>query len=247
MVLVSIVMPCYNAEKYIEKAINSVICQSYSKWELLVVDDCSIDNSAQIVKKLAETDSRVKYFRLNENSGSPAAPRNVALKNALGSYIAFLDADDEWLPNKLKIQLEFMIDRDIKFSCTSYEIKFLNGNSIKYVPPSEVSYDDLLKNNSIGCLTAMIDKEIIKEDLFPVMGHEDYALWLRVLSRGYKVCAVPEVLAIYNKIESSVSSNKLRLISFYWNIYRKSERFSRFKAIYLCVVYFVNVVWFKYK
>lgn len=106
--LVSIVTPCYNAERYIADTIASVQAQTYTKWEMMVVDDCSTDNSAEVIKRLAREDSRIKYFKTDKPSGSPTKPRNIALDKARGEYIAFLDADDLWLPQKLEEQLAFM-------------------------------------------------------------------------------------------------------------------------------------------
>ncbi|EPM5584669.1 glycosyltransferase family 2 protein [Vibrio vulnificus] len=244
--LISIVMPCYNASSTIYDSIGSVLLQTYKNWELIVVDDRSTDNSRDII--LSIKDERIRFISSQVNSGSPATPRNIAIKESRGEYIAFLDSDDLWTPTKLERQVEFMIKNNYKFTCTAYNIIDPDGNFISsYVPPKYVIYSDLLFNNSIGCLTAMIHRSLVDNEKFPVCGHEDYALWLKLIKVSDGVHALSEKLASYRLMNGSVSSNKLKLISFFWSIYRHQEKFGLIKSFYCCVRYFMNVVFFKYK
>ncbi len=234
-------MPAYNAASTIIDSIKSVQQQSYENWELLVVDDCSIDNTVAVVRTLSIKDSRIKIIVLDINSGRPAHPRNVGIKESSGELIAFLDADDEWKPAKLKKQVYFMSSLKAAFSCSSYSVISFSGVLVgDFEPPSICSYDDLLSNNSIGCLTAMYDVRILGKRYFPVCGHEDYALWLKILREGYLVYGLRESLAFYRLTPGSVSSNKLKLMKFFWNIYKKQENFSFVKTIFLCVRYAWN-------
>lgn len=245
--LVSIVMPCFNSGDTILESINSVISQTYSNWELLIVDDCSNDRTLEYIQSI--TDIRVKYFVLETNSGSPAKPRNIALNMSNGAYIAFLDSDDVWYPTKLEKQIKFMVDNDLAFSCTAYDI-FDEEKDLQlctYIPPLYSNHSDLLACNSIGCLTAVLKKSSLGQLRFPLCGHEDYALWLKLIKKTGGVFALLEPLACYRKVQGSVSSNKLKLILFYWNIYRREENMSMIKSILCCFRYFVNVLWFKYR
>jgi teichuronic acid biosynthesis glycosyltransferase TuaG len=246
MKLVSIIMPSYNSSLTILHAIESILAQSYKKWELLVVDDCSTDNTLEIIRSI--TDPRINCYRLSTNSGSPAKPRNFALELACGDYIAFLDSDDCWEGDKLDKQIAFMDKNHVMFTCTAYNIVDVNGKLISsYCPPDKVSYDQLLSNNSIGCLTAVVRADLMGDFKFPVCGHEDFALWLKLIKKSKHVYGLNEKLAYYRKLGNSVSSDKGKLIAFYWNIYRREENFGVLKSLFLCFKYFVNVVWFKYK
>lgn len=239
--LVSVVMPAYNAASTIIDSIKSVQQQSYSNWELLVVDDCSMDDTVVVVRTLSVKDSRIKLIVLDANSGGPAHPRNIGTKEAAGELIAFLDADDEWTPTKLEKQVYFMSSFSAAFSCSGYDVISFSGALVgSFEPPSICSYDDLLANNSIGCLTAMYSVRTLGKRYFPVCGHEDYALWLKILREGYFAYGLKESLAFYRLTPGSVSSNKLKLIKFFWNIYKNQENFSSAKAIFLCVRYAWN-------
>lgn len=240
--LISIIMPAYNAQNTILESILSVISQSYPCWELLVVDDKSNDNTVDIVRKLAEKDNRIKLFVLEKNSGSPAAPRNHALQKVKGEYIAFLDADDSWLENKLNAQLSYMLANNVYFSYTSYYVTDSKGILTGiYEVPESVSYIDLLKENYLGCLTVMVKAEVLKNRSFKSIGHEDYALWLDIMRCGHiKAYGVRTCLAKYRVLNGSVSSNKLKVLGFFWNIYRNCEGFSFFKSAFYCMRYAWN-------
>lgn len=239
--LVSVVMPAYNASRTIAGSIKSVQRQLYANWELLVVDDCSTDDTVLIVKGLSTIDSRIKLIPLNKNSGRPAYPRNVAIKEAAGEFISFLDADDEWMPIKLKKQVSFMTRSKIAFSCSGYEVISFAGEEIgNFNPPMVCSYNDLLANNSVGCLTAMYDVRILGKQYFPICGHEDYALWLEILRKGYSVHGLQEPLSLYRLTPGSISSSKFKLLGFFWNIYKNKEGFSHLMSLLFCLRYAWN-------
>lgn len=221
MPLVSILMPCYNSEATITASIQSVLKQSFLTWELIVVDDASTDHTATIVSQLAKADRRIKFIQLPSNSGSPVVPRNTGLKAASGEYIAFLDSDDIWFENKLRIQIDYMQLKKCLFSYSSYMI-FSNGKSKIYLPPKSVSYKELLKLNVLGCLTVVVHKSLIGECRFRNILVEDYEFWLRLLSShsiiAYRCSEL--ALAQYNVISGSHSSEKVTLIKGYFNIFK---------------------------
>jgi teichuronic acid biosynthesis glycosyltransferase TuaG len=240
--VVSVVMAAYNASRTIATSVKSLQAQSYQNWELLVADDKSTDDTASLVAGLAVSDSRIRLITLPVNSGGPAIPRNVAIRQAQGDLIAFLDADDEWLPEKLQKQVFFMTSVGAALSCSGYGvIDFNNEDRGSLTPPRLCSYSDVLSVNTIGCLTAMYDARILGKRYFPICGHEDYALWLSILREGYKVHGLQECLARYRLTPGSISSSKIKMVKFFWNIYRKQEGFSRFKSMLFCARYAWNV------
>lgn len=235
----SIVMPCYNSGTYIRQAINSVRGQTYRDWELLVVDDGSTDNSADIIKGMEQMDGRIKYLKTNVPSGSPIVPRNIGLENALGRYIAFLDSDDAWLPNKLERQMKmFEQYEDMAICFSNYEKMTEQGerNNRIIKAPSVTTYKQLLLGNVIGCLTAVYDTEKVGKVFFQNHSHEDYILWLDILKRGYVARNTNTVEALYRVRENSVSSNKLKTLSWQWDIYRNVEKIGLLRSSY----YFIN-------
>lgn len=246
--LVSVVMPVYNGGEFISQAIQSILNQSYTEIELIIVDDCSTDDTSEIVKSFS-FDKRVRYYKLDSNSGSPCAPRNYGVKVASGQYVAFLDADDFWASNKIRTQLEFMISNNIVFSCSGYKIVDRNGDVLSiYTPPEQFGYKELLKNNSVGCLTAMLSTSLVKKYIFPSCGHEDFALWLEICrEEGIQIHSISSCLASYRKVDGSVSSSKYKMVPFFWNIYRNRESLGVLRSMFYCFLYFSNVIWFKYK
>ena len=156
--LVSIITPSYNSAEFIAETIESILAQTYTNWELLITDDCSTDNTKDIVTKYIQQDNRIKFFRLENNSGAGVA-RNNSIKEAKGRFLAFCDSDDCWLPTKLQKQLKFMVDNGYEFTCTSYESYNEEGETkVGYIEcKKEISYWTLLKDNSIGCLTSIYD------------------------------------------------------------------------------------------
>lgn len=238
MPLVSVIMPVYNAEETVVGAITSLQAQSFADFELIVVDDGSTDGTYGEVERLADQDSRICLLRMTENSGSPAAPRNVGLRHAEGRFIAFLDADDKWKPSKLERQIVFMKTTGARISCTGYDVYSDDGELIGcFVPPAQNNYEGMLHENTIGCLTAMVDSEQVGMLEFPVCGHEDYALWLSILRKGGYVYGLQEQLAEYRVSASSVSGNKFKVLGYFWSVYRKMEGFSAIRSGYYCLRY----------
>ncbi|MCG9723360.1 glycosyltransferase family 2 protein [Shewanella sp. Isolate7] len=192
-------------------------------------------------------DSRINVIELTSNSGSPAYPRNVGIDHAKGDFIAFLDSDDLWEVNKLEIQVESMITNKWDFSCSGYSILKDDVVVAYFTPPTQANYHNLLSNNSVGCLTAMVSTSLIGETRFPQCGHEDFSFWLKLLKKTNCVHGLKINLAKYNLVDGSVSSSKSKLIPFFWNIYRNEEGFSRTVSLYYCARYLINVLLFKYK
>jgi teichuronic acid biosynthesis glycosyltransferase TuaG len=232
--LVSIITACYNSENYISETINSVLNQTHQNWELLLVDDCSTDNTKSLIKKFQKTEKRIKLFQLNENSGAAVA-RNKAIREAKGVFIAFLDSDDNWLPEKLERQLEFMISNNYNLTHTSYELIDHQGNSLNktIVPAKILGYKDMLYSNKIGCLTAIYNQRKIGKKYMPLLRkRQDYALWLKILKTGEKAYGLAEVLSQYRNTENSISNNKLNLIKWNWKLLREVENLSFIKSVY---------------
>jgi len=205
--MVSIIMPAYNAEKTITSSIQSILNQSYLDWELLICDDCSIDSTYKIISDFSGIDSRIRVFKNKFNSGV-AQTRNLLINQSIGDYIAFLDSDDLWLPDKLFLQMNFMLKNELPFTITPYLINS-GGKFTALFPREKITYNELLKYNDIPLLTVIISKNI----LFPFnkIRHEDYDLWLRILKGGNVcVCIKEGFLSIYNVQDNSITSNKLK-------------------------------------
>lgn len=240
--LVSVIMPCYNSEKYISDAISSVINQTYLNWELLVIDDCSTDSSSIIIKEFEKKDSRVQYFRTNISSGSPAFPRNIGIEKARGKYIAFLDSDDLWFPDKLKQQCLLFNGERIAIVYSNYEKINEDGVAgnriIKAI--GKVDYKKLLKGNVIACSTAIYDVSKVNKVFFIEHGHEDYIFWLSILKKGYIAKNTNTVEVYYRVRKNSISSNKFKAILWIWDIYTDIENLSFFQSLYC-----INITLFK--
>jgi teichuronic acid biosynthesis glycosyltransferase TuaG len=239
---VSIITPSYNSSQYIRETVQSVISQTYSDWELIIVDDGSIDNSDLIIKELVNSDTRIKAFFLKENKGVAFA-RNKAISEASGRYIAFLDSDDIWSSDKLEKQLKFMKINAIAFSFTSYQ-PFSSFKSYKVIhAPQKISYEELLRNTIIGCLTVVIDTEFIKKIFMPDYAtSQDYAAWLLILKKGYFAYGFNENLAKYRVVSTSNSANKIEMIKGVWSIYRESEKLNILQSFWCLINYMFNAI-----
>lgn len=237
-ILVSIVIPCYNCVFFVENTIKSVLLQSFRDWEMIIVDDCSTDGSDLIIKKYVNSDSRIKYLKTERPSGSPTKPRNIGIENARGRYIAFLDSDDMWLPNKLQEQIELLRKEDTAIVFSNYEKVNEEGMRDKrhVIAPLLVTYKKLLLGNAIGCLTAIYDTFKVGKVFFTDINHEDYIMWLSILKQGYVARNTNTINALYRIREQSVSSNKLVALSWQWNIYINVEKTGYIKGAY----YFFN-------
>lgn len=227
---ISIIVPVFNAEKYIAETIDCVRNQTYVNWELLLIDDGSTDKSRQVMEKLLleEPDERIRLL-VKENSGA-AHTRNTGLEAAKGRYIAYLDADDLWRKEKLEKQLAFMREKKAAFSFTDYEFADRNGIGTGKVVkvPETLSYKQALKNTTIFTSTVMFDTELISKEqlVMPAIKSEDTALWFRVLRQGYTAYGLHENLVCYRRMGGSLSSNKLEALRRIWNLYRKEEGLS---------------------
>jgi teichuronic acid biosynthesis glycosyltransferase TuaG len=246
--LVSVIMPAYNSERYIGESITSVLKQSYRKLELLVTDDCSSDGTRRCVEELARFDRRVRYFRLNENSGAAVA-RNNSLKRARGRYIAFLDADDVWLENKLELQLAFMKEQDSAFSFTGYSTYHGDGRFGEKIidsgTPDIIAHGDLLKKScTVGCSTVMLDRtKLPTVEMVNIRTGQDYALWLMLLRKsGHVAHNYKKRLTGYRVLEGSISRNKFKKAKRQWQIYRAIEGVGFFSSLYCMFHYVRNAV-----
>lgn len=228
---VSIITPTYNSSSYIESAVTSIINQTYTNWELLIVDDCSSDKTLTIASEFAKLDSRITIFRNNKNMGAAAA-RNLAMSHAKGDFLAFLDSDDIWHPMKLSKQLDFMRKNNIAFSFTSYEVidrhGVPSGKLIDCASKRVFNYKDMLaKKATLGCSTVMLNRLMVGNISMPsIRTGQDYALWLSILKKGLSAHLLPETLTFYRITPGSISSNKLKKAMRQWFIYREIEKIS---------------------
>ncbi|MEC3883967.1 glycosyltransferase family 2 protein [Halobacillus sp. HZG1] len=224
---VSVITPSYNSANYILEAIESVQSQTYKNWEMIIVDDCSSDDSVNLIEGKQSEDERIKFIKLTENGG-PAFARNQAILAATGKYLAFLDSDDCWLSQKLEKQISFMHKNDYSFSYTAYRIMQEEGELTETIfhMPRQITYKDLLKNTAIGTLTVVLDQEKLGKVQMPLYRDcsEDYGLWMSILSRGVTAFGLNEELALYRKCNESLSSNKWKSARKTWNTYRKVGR-----------------------
>lgn len=225
--LVSVIMPAYNCGRYIGQAIESVIGQTLTDWELQIVDDCSTDDTQAVVERLAAQEVRIHYTRLAQNGG-PAAARNEALHRAAGRYVAFLDSDDLWAPDKLERQLAFMEKNGVPFSATAYDQMDEGGAPLPMVclPPHRTTYRKmLLLSNPIGNSTVMFDQSALgRFEVPPIRKRNDFALWLKILKAAPCCMGMDDVLTHYRVRGDSISSNKLAQAKYHWELYRRIEK-----------------------
>src|SRR5690554_1291639 len=207
MSLVSIITPSYNSSPFISNTLKSVASQSFDNWEMIIVDDYSSDNSAEVIQQYASQDPRIKFIQLEKNSGAAVA-RNTAIEAAQGRFIAFLDSDDQWLPHKLETQLAFMQKQNVAFSYAAYEKMNEEGAVIGSVGvPDKVAYRDLLKVCSIGCLTAMYDTQQLGKIYMPLIRkRQDLGLWLRILKQIPFAYGIQGPLGRYQVRSDSISA-----------------------------------------
>lgn len=241
---VSVVMPAYNAAEYIEEAVMSVRNQTWEYWELLVIDDGSTDTTSQIMEKMAAEDSRISYIKNEENMGV-ARTRNRGMDLCKGDYIAFLDSDDIWHPEKLEKQIKCMEENRADLSYTSYALINCKGEKIKadYIVPKIISFEELLKENVIGCSTVMIKNMPEKTYRFqPDFYHEDYVLWLEYLKNGHRVIGCTQVLVNWRYVQNSRSFNKWNAAKKRWHIYRNYLKLSVVKSGVLLTHYMLRAL-----
>lgn len=249
MQLVSIITPCYNSAKYIAQSIYSVINQSYSNWELLIIDDGSTDDTISIVKKIALSDSRIHLIQLTKNQGSGVA-RDAALNLAKGSYIAFLDADDVWKPNKLEKQLTFMKENNLPLTFSFYELidEVSNSLSVIVTSPKMITYKQLFFCNWVGNLTGIYSVDFFgKVPISSIKKRQDWILWLTLVKKAGSITPTPLNLAYYRVRKDSLSASKWKLIKYNFLVYRDFHQQNIFKATISLVQFLVTQFFIKPK
>ena len=241
--LVSIITPNFNTEKFVAKTIESVLKQTYDNWEMIIVDDASTDKSVEIIKKYASNEPRIHLIQLDKNNGQGNA-RNIATKFASGDYIAFLDSDDIWHPDKITIHIRFMLEKNADFSHTSYGFIDESDNRIMqtyHVSSYPVSYKNLLKRTEIGCLTVIYKIKTVGKRFMPLLKRkQDYALWLEILKDGFVSHPLDEELAYYRQRKGSTTNNKFNLIIDHYKFLRRTQSLNPFLALYYTLAWGLN-------
>jgi len=231
--LVSVITPAYNSARFIAETIASVKNQTFSNWEMIVVDDASRDDTENIVTEIARHDPRIRFAKLSKNSGAGVA-RQTAVEMALGRYIAFLDADDLWKPEKLKKQLHFLSESNQGFAFSAYDGIDQHGKptGVRVNVPKRLTYRILFFCNFVGNLTGIYDTEVFgKIPISTVRKRQDWILWLHVLKKLKRVQSMPESLALYRVHGQSLSSSKLRLLKDNYAVYRLHHRLNPIAAM----------------
>ncbi|MFU7516444.1 glycosyltransferase family 2 protein [Clostridium sp. HCS.1] len=232
--LVSIITPTYNCGRFIEETIKSVLKQSYENWEMIIVDDCSTDNTKEVVEKYTKKDPRIKYYILDQNSGA-AVTRTKAMELANGNYIAFLDSDDLWMEDKLKRQLDFMKNNNYAFTCTAYEQIDEIGNSLNKVikTKEKTDYNGILLSCPVGNSTVMYNVDKLGKFTVPnIRKRNDDALWLQMLKKERYIYGMKDILMQYRIRNNSISSNKIQLVKYHWKLYREIEHLSIIRSTF---------------
>lgn len=241
--LVSIIIPTYNCGSIIGITLESIINQSYKNWEAIIIDDCSNDSTKQVIDVYKNKDNRIKYYRLEQNSGAAAA-RNKGVELAKGTYIAFLDSDDTWEPNKLLKQIKFMEDNQYKFTCTYYKKIDESGNELNIVVKSmkKYKYNDLLKDCP-GNSTVIYNAEKLGKFIIPdIRKRNDYVMWLKVIKESDYLYCLEEVLSSHRIRSGSISRNKFSLVKYHWYVYFNIEKLSITKSIYLIIYWIIKSI-----
>lgn len=237
--LVSVIMPVYKARDFVEEAIRSVMAQSVTDWELLVIDDCSPDDSSEVVRALAETDGRIRLI-CNERNMGVARTRNRGIELSRGKYIALLDSDDAWYPSKLASQLALLEQTGAGLCYCSYRIVDVGGKPVKpdYLVPSRVDYEGLLKENVILCSSMLVPAELAKKIRFNAdFYHEDYVFVLDILKEGHIAAGCMEPLAEWRYMENTRSFDKRKAAANRWRIYRDYLKLPLPKSVYVFACY----------
>ena len=237
--LVSVITPTFNCGAYILETIRSVQAQTFDNWEMIIADDCSADDTKEIVGQACEKDPRIKYVRLKTNSGAAVA-RTEAMKLAKGNYMAFLDSDDLWKPEKLEKQLAFMEENRYPFTATAYEKIDESGRKLNKIVNviDRTSYNRLLLDCPIGNSTVMYDVDKMGKFEVPnIKKRNDDALWLKMLKQEKYIYGLHEVLMEYRVRPNSISSNKLSLVKYHWKLYREIEHLCVLRSAFHIVVW----------
>lgn len=242
--LVSVIMPIYNAEKYLDETLKSIFIQDYKDIEIVLVDDCSKDKSAEVISELQKTHPEIVYHLQEKNMGAGAA-RNKALELAKGQYVAFLDSDDIWMPGKISRQIELMNAKGSPFSYTAIEMMNENSETIKKKRniKETCDYKYLLHNTIIATSSVVIDRTVLGDFRMPLRrGGQDYATWLMLLRDGAVAHGINEALVRYRVASGSLSSNKLKSIKQVWEIQTQDEGINKFKATFNVICFGLNAV-----
>jgi glycosyltransferase involved in cell wall biosynthesis len=245
--LVSIIIPAFNSSQFIAEAIQSVQAQSHPNWEILLVDDCSTDDTVAIISQFIVTDKRIHLLKLAVNSGTGVA-RKLGMENAKGNYIAFLDADDIWKPNKLEKQLEWMHTHQLPFTFSFYDCIDEEGKSLfKLVQaPKILKYNQLFFCNYIGNLTAIYDVSFFgKIPISPIRKRQDWMLWLTILQQIKTAKPVPESLAYYRIRSNSISTAKINLLRYNYAVYKQYHGYNTIVSALCMLVFLWNQILIK--
>lgn len=242
--LVSIVVPVYNAEAFLDETIKTVLNQTYTDWELLLINDCSKDNSKKVAEKYLS--DKIKWIDMDKNSGA-ALSRNKGIELSKGNYVCFLDADDLWEKEKLEKQINFMRENNCAFSFTGYEFADSKGvpNGKKVCVPKTITYKQALKNTTIWTSTVMLDvNKLSKEDIYMpnVRRGQDTATWWKILKKIDFAHGLNEVLSFYRRTDESLSANKITALKRTWNLYRNVEKLNIFSSFYNFCWYCFNAI-----
>ncbi len=247
-------MPAYNAERYIKASIESIINQSFKKWELIVVDDCSTDSTLSIVDRLSKEDSRIRSVRLNRNMGGPAGPRNIGVSQASFDLVAFCDSDDLWHPEKLTQQISVVNDPQYFFCCTRIE-DFRDESRIvfhKYTDFSltDVNYFKQCVRSRVPTSSVVVSKEIIKEFCFnespEYKAVEDYDAWIRILKSGINCVKIDNPLVFYRICEGQISASKIKMMKKVFMVHKSLNKGSYIKAFFLTLSHVIGGFYFRY-
>jgi teichuronic acid biosynthesis glycosyltransferase TuaG len=240
MELVSIITPSFNSEKFIAGTIQSVQNQTYHNWEMIIVDDCSSDKTVSIAEYFANNDNRITVYKLDKNSGTGIA-RNTGLEKASGKYIAFLDADDLWKPNKLEIQINFLRNNNLPFTFSFYDCINEQGTELnkRVEAPRNLAYRQLFFCNYVGNLTGIYDVNYFgKIAISSIRKRQDWMLWLTILKKVKSANPIAESLAFYRIRENSISASKVNLLQHNFTVYRRFHGFNLVLSL-LCMTGFL--------
>lgn len=242
--LVSIIMPCYNAERYVAQSIESVIAQTYQNWELLITDDCSTDNSTEIIERYCAKDNRINLLKSDKHQGI-AETRNLSINRAKGRFVAFLDSDDVWINYKIEKQIGYMKSNNYGFTFTSYEIIDIHGVAKdKIVHASNImDYWSYMRNTIICCSSVILDKEKTGDFSTPIIEtSQDMSLWLSILKKDFKAYPIDEILLKYRISPNSASHNKIKASMDVWRVFRNIEKLSFLNSLINFICYAYNAV-----
>lgn len=237
--LVSVIMPAHNAAAFISESIGSVIAQTHSNWELLIIDDASFDKTPEIIEGFVQKDKRIKVHRLPANQGAGFA-RNIGIKASGGEFISFLDADDLWKQQKLEIQLKFMQENNVQVCFSSYELISEAGKNLQrqVTALAHLPFKKLLRANYIGNLTGIYDAQKLGKIYCPLIRkRQDWGLWLLAVRKAGGARGIQKTLASYRVRKGSISGNKKEMLKYNFQVYRKVLKFSALKSYFWMLLF----------